>query len=143
MAASGIWSGRFESTFIDVRFFNPHTPSNRSIPLATCFAKHEREKHPCYEQWILNVEQSSFVPAVFSSTGGMGKHAKMLYNRIASLLADKSGEAYSIVNAWIRCKLRFALLHASVVCLRGCLSPPVPTLYPSESASVAVMEADI
>ena len=143
VAASGIWGGRFERTFIDVRVFNPHAPSNRSIPLATCYAKHEREKRRCYEQRILNVEQSSFVPAVFSSTGGMGKHAKALYNRIASLLADKSGETYSIVNAWIRCKLSFALLRASVVCLRGSRGLQAPTLSTSESASVAVMEADI
>ena len=41
VAASGIWSGRFERTFIDVRVFNLYAPSNWSIPLATCYAKHE------------------------------------------------------------------------------------------------------
>ena len=108
-----------------------------------CTYKHEREKRRCYEQRILNVEHSSFVPAVFSSTGAMGKHANALYKRIASLLADKSGEAYSIVIAWIRCKLSFALLRASVVCLRGSRGPRAPALRTSESASVAVVEADI
>ena len=75
-------------------------------------------------------------PVVFSSTGGMGKHAKALYNRIASLLADKSREAYRIVNAWIRCKLTFALLRASVVYLRGSRGPRAPTLSTSESAKI-------
>ena len=115
VSSSGICNGQFELIFINVRLFNPHMPSNRSIPVAACYAKHEWEKRRCYEQRILSVEQSSFIPADFSYTRGMGKHAQALYNCIASLLADKSGEAYSIVNAWIRCKLSFALLCTSVV----------------------------
>ena len=143
VAASGIWGGRFERTFIDIRVFNPHAHSNRSTPLAACYAKHEREKRRCYEQRILNVEHSSFVPAVFSSTGGMGKHANAFYKRIASLLADKIGETYGFVIAWIRCKLSFALLRANVVCLRGSRGPRAPAIRNSDSVSVAVMEADI
>ena len=143
MAASGIGGGWFEHTFINVRVFNPHAPSNRSIPLSTCYAKHDWEKRQCYEQLILNVEQSSVVPAVFSSTRDMGKHANALYKRIVSLLADKSGEAYNFVSAWIRCKLSFALLRASVMCLCSSSGPRALALRASESASVAVMEADI
>ena len=29
VAAGGVWGGRFEGTFIDVRVFNPMAPSNR------------------------------------------------------------------------------------------------------------------
>ena len=42
---------------------------------------------------------------------------------VASLLAEKSGGAYNIVSTWIRYKLSFALLCASVVCLLGRLGP--------------------
>ena len=44
IAASGIWGGRFERTFIDVRVFNPYTSSNRTISLASSYARQEREK---------------------------------------------------------------------------------------------------
>ena len=30
IAANGYWGGRFERTFVDVRLFNPYTPSNRN-----------------------------------------------------------------------------------------------------------------
>ena len=30
IAANGFWGGRYERTFIDVRIFNPHAPSNRN-----------------------------------------------------------------------------------------------------------------
>ena len=74
---------------------------------------------------------------------GVGKHANAPYKRIASLLANKTGEAYSNVIVWIRCKLSFALLRASEVCLRGSRGLRAPALRTSESPSVAVVEADI
>ena len=40
----GIWGGRFERTFIDVRLFNPYASSNRTTSLATSYARQERKK---------------------------------------------------------------------------------------------------
>ena len=67
------------------------------------------------------MEHASFVPAIFSTTGGMGKHATALDKRIASILADKTGEKYSAepVMASIRCRISFALSRSSIMCLRG------------------------
>ena len=61
VAANGIWGGRFERTFIDVRVFNPHAPSNCTTSLASNYARHEKEKRRCYEQRIWDVEGESFV----------------------------------------------------------------------------------
>ena len=91
VVASGIWGGRFERTYIDVRVFNPHASSNRSNSLAATYVRHEKAKRRAYEQRLREVEHSSFVPAIFSTTGGMGKHGASLYKRIASLLAAKTG----------------------------------------------------
>ena len=44
VAASGIWGGRFEHTFIDVRVFNPYPSSNHTTSLASSYARQEREK---------------------------------------------------------------------------------------------------
>ena len=91
VVASGIWGGWFERTYIDVRFFNPHV----------------REKRRAYEQSITEVEHSSFVPAVSSTTGGMGKSATSLFKRIALLLAEKSEDVYSTIMASLRCQISF------------------------------------
>ena len=90
------------------------------------------------------VEHSSFVPAVFSTTGGMGKASSSLYKRIASLLSEKTGEAYSTTMAWIRCRLSFALLRSSIMCIRGArrlLGPAVDD--GTGSAALVVAEAAI
>ena len=51
------------------------------------------------------VEQASFVPAVMSASGGMGPASTALYKRIAHLLAEKRGEHYSHVMAFVRCRI--------------------------------------
>ena len=44
IVASGVWGGRFEKTFFDVRVFNPHAPSNRQGQLSDTYKRHENEK---------------------------------------------------------------------------------------------------
>ena len=36
VAASGVWGGRFERVFLDIRVFNPFAPSNRSSSITAC-----------------------------------------------------------------------------------------------------------
>ena len=124
VAADGVWDGCLERTFVDVRVFNPFASTNRPTPVSKSYNRHEMEKwlrH--YEQRIHEVEHVLFVPAVFAATGGMSKCCTALYKRIASLISAKSTEPYSMVMAQIRCRLSFALLRASVVCLRGARCP--------------------
>ena len=123
VVASGIYGGRFERSYLDVRVFNPHAPSNRSSSAASCYKRHEREKRRAYEKRVQHVERAGFIPVVFSAHGGMGNSAISLYKRIASMLSEKTREAYSSVMAWIRARLSFALLRASVACLRGARRP--------------------
>ena len=142
VVASGIWGGRFERTYIDVRVFNPHASSNRSNSLAATYVRHEKAKRRAYEQRLREVEHSSFVPAIFSTTGGMGKHGASLYKRIASLLAAKTGEPYSITLAAIRCQIGFALVRSALMCLRGARKAFLPAMA-SDSAALVVAEARI
>ena len=107
-----IWSFHLgiEKTYLDVRVFNPLTPSNRHYSLATCYTKHEREKKRTYEQRVREIEHASFTPLVLSSTGGMGREATTFYKRMASLLSDKWDNPYSKTLNWLRCPLSFSLL---------------------------------
>jgi len=58
---------------------------------------------------IREVEQASFTPLVFATTGGMGKEAMVFYRRLASLLSHHNSTAYSLTLAWMRCTLFFSV----------------------------------
>ena len=45
VSANGVWGGRFQKTYFDVRVFNPLAPSNKAQTPAACYRKHEREKN--------------------------------------------------------------------------------------------------
>ena len=48
ISANGVWGGKYEKTYFDVRVFNTHAPSNRNMTLSACYRKHEREKKRAY-----------------------------------------------------------------------------------------------
>ena len=50
IVASGIWGGRFERSFYDVRVFNPHAPSNQHPQMESTYYRHEALKRRTYEQ---------------------------------------------------------------------------------------------
>ena len=117
--ASGLWGGRFEQAFFDVRVFNPCASSNLASKPIVAFRRHENQKRNHYDQRIREVEMATFTPLVFSACGGMGPGATATVKRIASLLADKWAQPYSRLMCWLRCRYGFALIRASVMCLRG------------------------
>ena len=68
-----------------------------------------------YTSMVLEVEQGSFTPLVFTTTGGMVDECKKYHSRLAEL----QGENYSTTMSWIRAKVSFALLRSALPCLRG------------------------
>ena len=66
------------------------------------------------------MEQGTFTPLVFTSTGGMADECKRFQSRrLAELLALKKGDDYAITISWIRAKVSFATLRSALLCLRG------------------------
>uniref|UniRef100_A0A1X7SHP6 Uncharacterized protein n=1 Tax=Amphimedon queenslandica TaxID=400682 RepID=A0A1X7SHP6_AMPQE len=114
---NGLWGGRFERTYFDVRVFNPYAPSNRFDSITTAYQKHETLKKHTYEQRICEVERASFVPLVLSVTGRLSKSARTCLKRLASLMSNKSGHSYNHTISCGHCPLlSFAhLCSASVV----------------------------
>ena len=143
ISACGVWGGRFERTFFDVRVFNPSARSNRATSLKSTYRKHELEKKRHYEERILEVERSSFTPLVMSATGGMGPLATTFYSRLASMLADKQGTPYSKTIQWVRCKLSFALLRTAILCIRGCRSSYSPRPQGQDAIDLQIVEGHI
>lgn len=118
VSARGIYSSH-ELTFFDVRISNPNAPSNRSLTLAGVYTKNEKEKMKAYGDRILQIEKGSFVPLVYTTTGGMGPQCERTHKRIAQLIADKRNERYSDVINHLRTRLRFSLLKSILVAIRG------------------------
>ena len=140
VAASGVWGSRFERTFYDIRVFNPHVRSNRSSSssLASVYTKHEQEKRRSYEERVREVEHGTFLPLVFSTTGGCGKAASTFFKRLGHMLADKRKEPFSTTMAWLRTLISFALVRSYGMSLRGHRVPPGHS-DPVETASPSVL----
>ena len=70
VSARGIWQS-YQKVFLDIRVFNPLAKRYGSV--AQAFATNEKEKKRAYGQRILEVENGTLSPLVFSIKGGMGK----------------------------------------------------------------------
>ena len=67
----------------------------------------------------MQIEQGTFTPLVFTTTGSMGSECMQFHKSQAEKLATKSGERYTDVMSFIRCKLSFMCIRSSLLCLRG------------------------
>ena len=113
--ARGFWSFAQDA----YRVFHPNASSNCSGSLSATYKKHENLKKRAYGQRVRDVEHSVFTPLVFSSTGGMGNEATTFYKRLADMMSWKQQKPYSVVINWLRCRLSFAAIRSSILCIRG------------------------
>ena len=102
-----------------MRIWHPHTDSYRDMDLNQIYRQHETEKKHQYASRNLEVEQATFTPLVFSTTGGMAAECKRYHSRLAELLATKKGESYATTMSLLRDRDSFALLRLALLCLRG------------------------
>ena len=71
---------RFQRTNVDVRVFYHFTPIYRNQSLATTMKTTEDQKKRKYKQWIVDGENDSFTPLVFTTNGGMSTETKQFYS---------------------------------------------------------------
>lgn len=117
-SARGFWT-RGEKVFFDVRIFEPLANSYKNMSLEQTHIKHEKEKMNKYGERIRQIEQGTFTPLVFTTSGGMAQQAQCFYKRLAELMAEKKHEPKGYFTSWLRVRLSFALLRSSLLCLRG------------------------
>ena len=75
------------------------------------YRKQEQGKKQEYGDRIREVENASFTPLVFSTTGGLSKQTSIAYKRIAELLAIKRKTEYSTTWTWMISSLLSALIR--------------------------------
>ena len=118
VSAIGLWSPCQKSMF-DIRVVYPNADSYMDKDLSEIYKMNEDEKKRLYNDRILNCERTTFSPLVFTTPGGMGKECERVNKRVAELLAKKRLERYSDTIKYVRNRLRFALLKATVIAVRG------------------------
>jgi len=118
ISAVGVWS-TFERTFFDVRIFNPNSPSYKGRTLPQLYTQHEKEKKYQYMNRVLQLEKGSFVPLVFTTTGGMAPEAKRFIRKLAAMIAAKTRESYAQVMCNIRTRLSMDIMRSVLIGVRG------------------------
>lgn len=68
---------------------------------------------------MLQVENGSFIPLVFSVNGAVGKEASKCYGRIAINLTEERNETDSVTIAWLRSKVSLSLMRSIITCATG------------------------
>ena len=79
----------------------------------------ELSKEREYAERIRNVEHADFNPLVFTTAGGMGPQCHLVVKRLAATISEKRDLPNSVVAGWLRCRLSFALLRTTLLCVRG------------------------
>ena len=123
IAARNFWGNRQMALF-DVKVFNHFAKSNQKFSLHSSLNHHEKMKKRSYEQRIIEVENGSFTPLVFSTTGSMVRATSIFYWRLAHLLSERRNQSYATTMGWLRCHLGYSLLRSAILCIRGSRSKP-------------------
>ena len=116
--ARDFWERR-RSAFFDIRVCHPNAESYKELAPKQICRIHENEKKRMYNQWVTDIEQGTFTPLIFTTTGGMGEECEKYHSRLAELIATKKGERYSKTISWIRAKISFSIIRSALLCLRG------------------------
>ena len=68
-----------QNSFFDVRVTNANCASQTNSSLKSILKKHETEKKRSYNQRVMEVEQGSFTPLVFTVSGSMAPECNIYH----------------------------------------------------------------
>ena len=116
ISARGFWV-KGQRAFFDIRVFNPYAQRYSTQSVKSSYIINEKEKKRQYNRRILEVDRGSFIPLIFSTTGGMGRECNSFIDALATMLAEKRYQPFSNVINWIRTKISFALTRSMILCI--------------------------
>ena len=105
--------------YFDVRVTNPECQSQKDKTLKAILKKHEAEKKRQYNQRIMQVEHGTFTPLVFTTSGVMAPECLLYHKALAHKISEKKGERYDDIMRFMRMRLSFLCVKATLLCLRG------------------------
>ena len=95
---------RQRAAFFDIRVCHPNADSYRDLSPKQIYKIHENEKKRKYNSRVTEIEQGTFTPLVFTTTGGMANECLRYHSRLAELLSPKKHESYATTISWVRAK---------------------------------------
>ena len=98
---------------------SPFARSYVNLKPEQLFKQAEKTKIREYGERIREVEHGDFTPLVFTCTGGMAPQSSLVIKRLAEKISKRQNLAFSIVSGWLHCRLSFALLRTTILCIRG------------------------
>ena len=118
VSARGFWVPG-QRVFCDVRIFDLDAQRYRNTEIKKCYSRNEIEKKNKYNERVLEVENASFTPLVFSTRGGMGRECKKFYQHLSEMIASKRNVTTADAMTYVRTRLSFSLLRSMLLCVRG------------------------
>ena len=103
----GFWT-KHQMALFNVSVFDTNTKRYGAQSFQRFLYEQRKEKKRLYNMRVLQVENGSFTPLVFSINDGMSRETSKIANRW--MLSKKSDENYSITMSCIRRKLSFFLM---------------------------------
>uniref|UniRef100_A0A1X7UZP3 Uncharacterized protein n=1 Tax=Amphimedon queenslandica TaxID=400682 RepID=A0A1X7UZP3_AMPQE len=120
LAVRGAWTPQTEALF-DIRVVDTDAQSYLSKSPPDVLVQAEREKKAKHQS-ACEERRAIFTPLCISVDGLMGKEATCFVKRIGDGLSSKWNKPYSEVVCWLRTRLSFAIIRASILCLGGARS---------------------
>ena len=117
LAVRGVWQPQCDALF-DIRVVDTDAPSYRSRAPQDILRTAELDKKRKYLQACQD-RRASFTPICVSVDGLLGKETDFLIRRLCDFLCVKWERPFSLVMNWIRTRLSFAILRATLLCVRG------------------------
>jgi hypothetical protein len=114
----GFWT-RMRQAYFDIKVVSPFARSYVHMSSASLYRMAEKAKEREYKDRIRTVEHGDFNPIVFTTTGGMAPQCHLIVKRISEKISERNGIPKSVVSGWLRCRLSFALLRTTLLCVRG------------------------
>ena len=114
----GFWRNMRQAYF-DIKVVSPFARSYAHMSPAAMFNQAEKAKMREYKERICNVEHGDFNPLVFTCAGGIAPQSNAVLKRLAEQLSEKKEIPRSVVSGWLRCRLSFAILRTTLLCVRA------------------------
>jgi len=117
LCVRGVWLPQAETLF-DIRIINTNAQSYLSQPPVSVILTAENEKKRKYLDASV-ARRAHFTPLCFSVDGIAGSEAASFLKRLAVCLSSRWERSFADVILWICTCLAFAILRATVLCVRG------------------------
>ena len=113
----GVWLPQAEALF-DIRIIDTDAQSYLGQSPTQVLSVAENEKKRKYLDAAI-ARRAHFTPLCFSVDGVAGSEAASFLKRLTYCLSARWERSYADIMYWIRARLSFAILRATVLCVRG------------------------